>query len=158
MATIEVGDAQRVKFEKFLSDPRSPQVTKLLKVAVAAAELNKEDLGIYWGVTVCPDKDAFARINVSNRILFSIDMDCQVIVLVLEHELGMGRLPKKMRWSSGFPTVEDSQAVVFENLSEAEKAFGMKAFNKAFIAHSKTQWRKLPNSKWHNPLTNSFLF
>ena len=41
MAAIEVGDAQRVKFEKFLSDPRSPQVSKLLKVAVAAAELKK---------------------------------------------------------------------------------------------------------------------
>jgi len=157
MATIEVGDAQRAKFEKFLSDPRSPEVTKLLKIAVAAADLKIEDLGIYWGVTVCPEKDIFARINVSNRILFDIHMDCLVVVLVLTHEFGKGRLPKWLQLSSGFPKIDGSRTAIFKNLSAAKKAFGMKAFNQAFIAHSKTQWRKLPNSKWHNPLTNSFL-
>lgn len=157
MATIEVGDAQRAKFEKFLGDPRSPEVTKLLKIAVAAAELKIEDLGVYWGVTVCPEKDIFARINVSNRMLFDIDVDCQVVVLVLTHEFGKGRLPKRLQLRSGFPKIEGSRTVIFKNLSKAKKAFGMKAFNQAFIAHSKTKWRKLPDPKWHNPLTNSFL-
>ena len=157
MDEIDATQVQIDKYEKFLKDPRSRKVIKFLRVAVAAAELKDEDRGVYWGVTVYPEKAYIARLNVANRIVLQIDTGGRVSIYYIEQELGRRYFPKFWVRYDGFKKISGSKEAYFFRISHAKRALKNKQFRRAYEAHAKTQWRTLPDTNWHNPLTNSFL-
>ena len=157
MDKIVATQVQIDKYEKFLSDPRSPKVIKFLRAAVAAAELKDEDRGVCWGVTVYPEKAYIARLNVANRIVLQIDTGGRVSIYYIEQELGRRYFPKFWVRYDGFKKISGSKEAYFFRISHAKRALKNKQFRRAYEAHAKTQWRTLPDTNWHNPLTNSFL-
>ena len=148
---------QNQKFNEFLRNPHASQIRALLKTAIDAAGLLESDRGIYWGVTVCPDKIAVARLNVSNRVLLNVQRDQSVEVFLLDETLRFNRLPRKLELYEGFPSLTGSAMLVFANYEDATTALTNRAIQRYLRNHSLAEWRKLPNSKWHNPLANSLL-
>ena len=157
MDKIDATQVQIDKYEKFLKDPRSRKVIKFLRAAVAAAELKDEDRGVRWGVTVYPEKAYIARLNAANRIVLQIDTGGRVSIYYIEQELGRRYFPKFWVRYDGFKKISGSKEAYFFRISHAKKALKNKQFRRAYEAHAKTQWRTLPDTNWHNPLTNSFL-
>ena len=157
MDKIDATQVQIDKYEKFLKDPRSRKVIKFLRAAVAAAELKDEDRGVYWGITVYPEEDYIARLNAANRIVLQIDVRGKVSIYYIEQELGRRYFPKFWVRYDGFKKISGSKEAYFFRISHAKRALKNKQFRRAYEAHAKTQWRTLPDTNWHNPLTNSFL-
>ena len=157
MDKIDATQVQIDKYEKFLKDPRSRKVIKFLRAAVAAAELKDEDRGVRWGVTVYPEKAYIARLNAANRIVLQIDTGGKVSIYYIEQELGRRYFPKFWVRYDGFKKISGSKEAYFFRISHAKRALKNKQFRRAYEAHAKTQWRTLPDTNWHNPLTNSFL-
>ena len=157
MDKIDATQVQIDKYEKFLKDPRSRKVIKFLRAAVAAAELKDEDRGVRWGVTVYPEKAYIARLNAANRIVLQIDTGGRVSIYYIEQELGRRYFPKFWVRYDGFKKISGSKEAYFFRISHAKRALKNKQFRRADEAHAKTQWRTLPDTNWHNPLTNSFL-
>ena len=157
MDKIDATQVQIDKYEKFLKDPRSRKVIKFLRAAVAAAELEDKDRGVCWGVTVYPEKAYIARLNAANRIVLQIDTGGKVSIYYIEQELGRRYFPKFWVRYDGFKKISGSKEAYFFRISHAKRALKNKQFRRAYEAHAKTQWRTLPDTNWHNPLTNSFL-
>lgn len=148
---------QTQKFNEFLLHPQASQIRALLKSAIGAAGLLEVDRGIYWGVTVCPDKDAIARLNVSNRVLLNVLRDQSVEVFLLDEKMRFTRSLRNQTLYEGFTSLKGSAMLVFASYEVATEAFKNRAIQRYFRNHSRADWRRLPNSKWHNPLTNSLL-
>lgn len=153
----EPSPVQTKKFNEFLQSSSAGQVHALLRVAISAANLRSEDLGVYWGITVCPDKDSLARLNVSNRVLLDVRRTGSVDIFLLDRTMRFNRLPMSLKLYEGFDSLPGSAILEASSYEEATTALGNRAVQKYFRQHSLAEWRKLPNPKWHNPLANSLL-
>ncbi len=153
----EPSSVQSEKFNEFLRNPHASQIRALLKTAIGAAGLLESDRGIYWGVTVCPDKIAVARLNVSNRVLLDVQRNQSVEVFLLDVTMRFNRLPRSLKLYEGFPSLKGSAMLVVTDYEKATATLNNRAIQKYFQNHSLADWRRLPNSKWHNPLANSLL-
>jgi len=153
-------DVQTAKYEKFLAHPFKEKAVEYLNLIVSAAELEANDLGITWGVTVCADTKSVLRVNVSNRYLADViflkdNPEGLALMCVIGEPLILG--PKSMRIRKGFEAVKDSFILTCTLGKDSSRILSKSRVRNALRAHAKTSERNLPNPNWHNPLATALI-
>ena len=153
-------EAQSAKFKKFMAHPLKEKAIAHLNLIVTAANLNLNDLGVTWGITLCVDTKSVLRVNVSNRYLAdAIFSKTQPEGLAILCVIGEPQIlgPMSMRIHSGFKNIKDSMILTCELGRDSTRLLSEREVQRGLTAHANTLVRNLPNSNWHNPLSASLV-
>ena len=158
--TISATDVQKTKFQKFVENPLKEKATQYLNLVIAAAELDVNEIGVAWGITVCTDGKSILRVNVSNRYLADVFVDKfhpkgRALMCLIDNRKIRG--PKSMQMLNGFKTIKDSKIVICDLGTDSTKLISEKVVQSALKAHANSALRNLPNANWHNPLSESLI-
>ena len=153
-------EPQSAKFKKFMAHPLKEKAIAYLNLIVTAANLDLNDLGVAWGITLCADTKSVLRVNVSNRYLADVIFSkTQPEGLALLCVIGEPQIlgPMSMRIHSGFKNIKDSTILTCELGQDSNRLLSEYEVQRALTAHANTLVRNLPNSNWHNPLSASLI-
>jgi len=153
-------EVQSAKYKKFMTHPLKEKAIAYLNLIVTAANLDLRDLGVTWGITLCVDTKSVLRVNVSNRYLADVIFSTtapegRALLCVIGEPQILG--PKSMRVHGGFKNIKDSTILTCDLGEDSTRLVSESAVKSALIAHANTLVRNLPNDKWHNPLSASFI-
>ena len=153
-------EPQSTKFKKFMAHPLKEKAIAYLNLIVTAANLNLNDLGVTWGITLCVDAKSVLRVNVSNRyladVIFSKTIpEGRALMCVIGEPQILG--PESMRVHNGFKDIKDSTILTCALGEDSNRLVSDSAVRIALAAHANTFVRNLPNSNWHNPLASSLI-
>lgn len=158
--TRAVTEVQEAKYKKFMAHPLKDKAVAYLNSIVSAAELDSNDLGVTWGVTLCADTNSVLRVNVSNRYLADVIFkkshpEGTALMCVIGEPPILG--PKSMRVADGFPKIKNSIILTCDLGKDSDRLLSEILVKQALIAHASTSVRNLPNPNWHNPLSVSLI-
>lgn len=153
-------ELQSAKYEKFMKHPLKEKAVEYLNLIVTAANLDLDDLGVTWGVTLCVDAKSVLRVNVSNRYLADViyskaKPDGVALMCVIGKPPIAG--PRSMHVHNGFHTIKNSTILTCDLGGDSTSLISEIAVKNALKAHANTQVRKIPNPKWHNPHSESLI-
>ena len=153
-------EPQSTKFKKFMAHPLKEKAIAYLNLIVTAANLNLNDLGVTWGITLCVDAKSVLRVNVSNRYLADVIFskaapDGRALMCVIGEPLILGL--KSMRVRSGFTAIKDSTILTCDLGEDSNRLLLDSRVRRALAAHANTFVKNLPNPNWHNPLASSLI-
>jgi len=153
-------EPQSAKFNKFMAHPLKEKAIAYLNLIVTAANLNLNDLGVTWGITLCVDAKSVLRVNVSNRYLADVifsktALEGRALMCVIGEPLILA--PESMRIHSGFEGIKDSIILTCDLGEDSSRLLLDSRVRRALAAHANTFVKNLPNPNWHNPLASSLI-
>ncbi len=154
-------DVQKSKFEKFMKHPLKDRAIEFLNYVISAADLDIKNIGMTWGVTLCANSKSVLRVNVSNRYLADVFVtksypDGRALICLIGEPQVIG--PQSMRVHDGFENIENSKIITCDLGRDLSRLISERSVQNALKAHAETFVRKLPNSKWHNPLSVALIY
>ncbi len=153
-------DVQKTKFEKFTKHPLRDKAVEFLNYVIVVADLDIENIGITWGITLCADSKSILRVNTSNRYLVDVFVtkaypEGRALMCLIGEPQVIG--PQSMRVHDGFKNIENSIIVTCDLGKDLSKLIAEREVQTALRAHANTFVRKLPNPNWHNPLSMTLI-
>ncbi len=154
---IVPSEPQQKKFDLFLQLPNAAELVASCLAVVEAAELDLDEIGTRWGVTVCASNTSSLRLNVGNRVLFDARPDGDMELFIVHP------LDKPALWDDhvdvyeGFTQVKDSIRLIAKGFEELCDLLDEPELLPEVKAHADASGRALPRAEWHNPLVTGLL-
>lgn len=150
-------EAQRKKFNAFMTRPDVQSVIECAVQTVFAAGLDLDGMGVRWGITACVDKNSVLRLNVGQRVL--LDVTSHGIELFAVHPRGE---PAAWRYGGmlygGFPEVKDSVRLIARDPHDViDLLANHPELASKVRSHAEASSRPLPRSDWHNLLLDDLI-
>ena len=154
---------QQEKFELFMAHELKTLSIEFLNQIVEVANLSQSDLGKVWGVTLCPTDAAVLRINIGNWEFArvgshsGIGTSAAMMAIIGKPTWTLG-LPSSLIWKKGFEGIEKDVVLWTALGKHSTKTLSKKRIQVALKAAAVARRvRALPNSNWHNPLSEQIL-
>lgn len=164
MAKREATDVQKHKYEKFNKHELSKECVSFLNQLIQSSGLNIFEIGVVWGVTVMPDAETLMRINIGNyefaRVSHSKTWSDGRVMICIKGEPRLPVLiPASFSWrKSGFKALDEDYALFMALGRDSTKVLGMKKLQPSIRNGAESRMlRGLPNSNWHNPMTEELI-
>jgi hypothetical protein len=154
---IEPTEAQRTKYEKFLTLPRHRELVECCQLVVEAAGLGWSEMGHRWGVTVCVSATSMLRLNVGNRVLFDALADGDMELFIVHPLDRPPAWDERIEAYEGFPQLADSIRLLLSDIDDLLDVLDEPSIPAEVKAHADASGRDLPRSEWHNPLMTGLL-
>ena len=160
---ISATGVQQEKFELFMAHELKTPSIEFLNQIVDVANLSQSDLGTDWGVTLCPTDATVLRINIGNwefaRVGSHSDIGTSAAMMAITGKptwtLG---LPSSFAWQTGSESIENDVCLWTALGKHSTKTLSKKRIQVALKAAAVARRvRALPNSNWHNPLSEQIL-
>jgi hypothetical protein len=157
-------DVQKRKYEKFNKHELSGESIEFLKQLIQSSGLDISEIGVSWGVTVMPSPETMLRVNIGNYEFARVSHsksggDGRVMICVKGEPQLPVLIPGSLSWvKSGFKALNDDFAVFVTLGRDSTKVLGMKKIQAGSRDGAKSRMsRDLPNSNWHNPMTEELI-
>lgn len=150
--------AQQKKFDTFVKRADRELLLELAVETIIAADLDWDELGIRWGITVCVDRTSVLRLNVGNRVLLDVTTEHGVQLFVVHPSDRSADWVGEVAVYEGFPQVKDSLRLVTDGPDDMiELLLDSEDLANEVRDHAEASGRDLPRDDWHNPLIDELL-
>lgn len=154
---IPATDTQKRKYETFEQSPLRSNAVELIQSIVSVNDLQLDRIGEDWGIIVAPTPGIVARVNVGMRTVVELDREGLVYLYMLGSRSDLVDVSDSVAEGPGFKPLPDSYCLVAKVGDDVTVLLGnpgVLAQHRALVAHG---YRRLLNSKWHNPLTRDLV-
>ena len=153
---ISPTDVQRSNFARFEAWEHRDDAVKALRRLIAFGGLERESLGVRWGVTTFPSPGIGFRVKVGSRLTADIRSEGSLRLYLIGEQPDVSDF-YGIEIHPGFDKVDGSYSLVAEPGEPTEIVLSDDEVRRQHLRFIDAHDRRLQHRSWHNPLTEPLL-